>query len=346
MTEGSTPVETLSNLLREERRFEPSAEFAAQASLNAEAYEAAAADRLAFWSEQAHRLDWQTPFNEVLDWSQSPFAKWFVCGRLSVAYNCLDRRVAAGRGDSVAYLWEAEDGASRSISYTQLKDEVCKATNSLIELGVRSGDRVAIHIPMISETVVATLACARLGARHTVVSPGSRSTRCEAGSWIATPGSSSPPTASFGAAPRCRSSRSWTRRCRDAPMSAPCWWCAVPARTSRGPTSATCGGTTRSPGSRPSTPPRRTTPSTRSTSCRPRAPPPNPRQHHTAGGYLTQDSLSSGTSGRSPARPRSAPSCANSGFAPVCSHAVSASILIQPGQSTTSRRSGDDHRRG
>jgi acetyl-CoA synthetase len=162
---------TLSNLLHESRRFEPPEDLAAGANVRAEAYERAKADRLAFWEEQARRLDWATPWEAVLDW-QPPFAKWFVGGQLNAAYNCVDRHVEAGRGDKVAYYWEGEPGDTRTITYAELLRDVCRATNALVELGVRKGDRVAIYMAMIPETVVTMLACARLGAPHTVVFGG------------------------------------------------------------------------------------------------------------------------------------------------------------------------------
>ena len=161
--------EALSNLLHEERRFAPPAELAAAANVTAEAYREADADRLAFWAAQAGRLDWAEPWNEILDWSGAPFAKWFVGGKLNVAYNCVDRHVAAGYGEQVAIHFEGEPGDSRSITYAELQREVSRAANGLIELGVTAGDRVAIYMPMIPETVFAMLACARLGAPHSVV---------------------------------------------------------------------------------------------------------------------------------------------------------------------------------
>ena len=160
--------ETLSNLLNEERRFEPPAALAAAANVTAEAYREADADRLAFWEAQANRLAWAQPWNEVLDWSDRPFAKWFVGGKLNVAYNCVDRHVEAGHGEQVAIHFEGEPGDTRSITYAQLKDEVSKAANALTELGVQAGDRVSIYMPMIPETVFAMLACARIGAPHSV----------------------------------------------------------------------------------------------------------------------------------------------------------------------------------
>jgi len=160
---------TLENLSYESRSFPPSAEFAAQANVKADAYAEAAADRPAFWAKQAERLSWSTPWTQVLDWSNPPFAKWFVGGTLNVAYNCLDRHVEAGLGDRVAYYFEGEPGDTRTITYQQLKDSVCQAANALTDLGVKAGDRVAIYMPMIPEAAVAMLACARIGAVHSVV---------------------------------------------------------------------------------------------------------------------------------------------------------------------------------
>jgi acetyl-CoA synthetase len=163
--------ETLSNLLSETRRFDPPADLADAANVKADAYEAAAKDRLAFWETQARRLAWAKPWDTTLDW-ELPFAKWFAGGQLNAAYNCVDRHVEAGRGDKVAFYWEGEPGDTRTITYVDLLRDVCQTANALIELGVEKGDRVAIYLPMIPETVVAMLACARLGAPHTVVFGG------------------------------------------------------------------------------------------------------------------------------------------------------------------------------
>ncbi|TVT14588.1 acetate--CoA ligase, partial [Amycolatopsis rhizosphaerae] len=122
--------------------------------------------------EQARRLSWETDFSRVVDWSGAPFARWFVGGKLNVAYNCVDRHVEAGHGDQVAIHWVGEPGDTRDITYGQLKDEVCRAANALVSLGVGSGDRVAIQLPMIPEAIVAMLACARIGALHSVVFGG------------------------------------------------------------------------------------------------------------------------------------------------------------------------------
>jgi len=165
--------ETLSNLSKEERRFEPPEELASRANLKAEAYARADHDREAFWAEQAERLHWDQKWDRVLDWDDPPFAKWFVGGTINAAHNCLDRHVDEGRGDRTAIHWVGEpEGDTRSVTYAELRDEVSQAANALVELGVQKGDRVAIYMPMLLETVVAMLACARIGAPHTVVFGG------------------------------------------------------------------------------------------------------------------------------------------------------------------------------
>ena len=153
--------------------YPPAAQFVEQANAREELYQEAEKDRLAFWAKQADRLSWATPFSEVLDWSDAPFAKWFVGGKLNVAYNCVDRHVEAGNGDRVAIHWEGEPvGDSRSLTYSDLQTEVCKAANALTSLGLVAGDRVAIYMPLIPEAVIAMLACARLGLMHSVVFAG------------------------------------------------------------------------------------------------------------------------------------------------------------------------------
>ncbi|MFI0790699.1 acetate--CoA ligase [Streptomyces lydicus] len=164
--------ESLANLLHEERRFAPPAALAAAANVTADAYEKATADRIGFWAEQARRLSWAVPPTETLDWSDPPFAKWFADGELNVAYNCVDRHVENGLGDRVALHFEGEPGDSRTITYAELQREVAKAANALAELGVAAGVRVAIYLPMIPEAVIAMLACARLGAPHSVIFGG------------------------------------------------------------------------------------------------------------------------------------------------------------------------------
>ncbi len=163
--------EGLSNLLHETRRFAPPEELAANANVTADAYEAAREDRIAFWEEQARRLSWGKEWDTALSW-EVPDAKWFDGGELNVAYNCVDRHVENGLGDRVAIHWEGEPGDTRTITYAELQEEVSRAANALAELGVEQGDRVAIYLPMIPEAVVAFLACARLGAPHSVIFGG------------------------------------------------------------------------------------------------------------------------------------------------------------------------------
>ncbi|MBB5075619.1 acetate--CoA ligase [Nonomuraea endophytica] len=170
-TPGTEP-QALSNLLHENRRFAPPADLAAAANVTAEAYDEAAADRLGFWERAADRLTWAKRWDTTLEWNP-PFAKWFVGGQLNIAYNCVDRHVEAGRGDKVAYHWEGEpEGDSRTLTYADLQREVNKTANALQELGVGKGDRVAIYMPMIPELPIAMLACARIGAVHSVVFGG------------------------------------------------------------------------------------------------------------------------------------------------------------------------------
>ncbi|MCA2229791.1 acetate--CoA ligase [Nonomuraea aurantiaca] len=170
-TPGNEP-QALSNLLQENRRFAPPADLAAAANVTSAAYAEASADPLAFWESAADRLTWTKRWETTLEWN-APFAKWFVGGELNVAYNCVDRHVEEGRGDKVAYHWEGEpDGDTRTLTYNDLKSEVSKAANALLELGVRKGDRVAVYMPMIPELPIAMLACARIGAVHSVVFGG------------------------------------------------------------------------------------------------------------------------------------------------------------------------------
>jgi len=165
--------EALENLSHENRKFPPSAEFTAQANGQAALYDAATADHEGFWAEQARsHLTWSKDFDTTLDWSDAPFAKWFVGGELNASYNCVDRHVEAGRGDKVAIHFIGEPGDTRDITYSDLLDEVQRAANALQDLGIRKGDRVAIYLPMIPEAVITMLACARIGAPHSVVFGG------------------------------------------------------------------------------------------------------------------------------------------------------------------------------
>jgi acetyl-CoA synthetase len=171
----TTPVDSsgdsIENLGNESRKFPPSAEFVAQANFKADIYATADADRLAFWETQARELTWDQPWSTVLDW-QVPYAKWFVGGKLNASVNAVDRHVAEGRGNRVAFHFEGEPGDTRTITYAQLLVDVKKAANALTEIGVKAGDRVAIYMPMIPEAAVAMLACARIGAAHSVVFGG------------------------------------------------------------------------------------------------------------------------------------------------------------------------------
>jgi acetyl-CoA synthetase len=172
-TEGDREPVTATTHTEGPSSYPPPEQFAAQANAREELYREAEEDRLAFWAKQANRLSWATPFTEVLDWSDAPFAKWFSDGKLNVAYNCVDRHVEAGLGDRVAIHWEGEPvGDSRSLTYSDLQAEVCKAANALTGLGLVAGDRVAIYMPLVPEAVIAMLACARLGVMHSVVFGG------------------------------------------------------------------------------------------------------------------------------------------------------------------------------
>ena len=163
---------TLENLSNETRVFEPSPDFASAANAQASLYLDADKDRLLFWEEQAQALQWSTPWTQVLDWTNPPFAKWFVGGSLNVSVNCLDRHVANGLGDRVAYYFEGEPGDTQTITYSALLESVSQAANAITALGLVAGDRVAIYLPMIPEAAVALLACARLGLTHSVVFGG------------------------------------------------------------------------------------------------------------------------------------------------------------------------------
>jgi acetyl-CoA synthetase len=164
--------EALEILATETRLFPPSREFANQANAKNELYEQAQNNPLEFWDEQADRLQWDTRWQQILDWSDAPVSKWFVGGKLNVAVNCVDRHVENGNGDRIAFYFEGEPGDSETITYQQLKNRVCQAANGLTQLGIKSGDRVAIYMPMIPQAVIAMLACARIGATHSVVFGG------------------------------------------------------------------------------------------------------------------------------------------------------------------------------
>jgi acetyl-CoA synthetase len=164
-------TDQIDTLLNEHRRFEPSAKFAAAAHAQPDIYRGAAADPEGFWAEQARALEWMTPWNQVLEWTP-PHAKWFVGGTLNASANCLDRHLRGPRRNKAAIIWEGEPGDRRVLTYWDLAREVNRCANALKNLGVKRGDRVAIYLPMIPEAAIAMLACARIGAVHSVVFGG------------------------------------------------------------------------------------------------------------------------------------------------------------------------------
>ncbi|MCC7105414.1 MAG: AMP-binding protein, partial [Chloroflexi bacterium] len=170
---ATEPVEgAISALLVEERRYEPDPAFKAQANVNDPAiYERASRDPERFWAERAAEIDWIKPYDRVLDW-QTPWAKWFVGGKLNVSANCVDRHVSSWRRNKAAIVWEGEPGDQRVLTYRDLYREVNRAAAALQRLGIKKGDRVAIYMGMIPELPIAMLACARLGAPHTVIFAG------------------------------------------------------------------------------------------------------------------------------------------------------------------------------
>jgi acetyl-CoA synthetase len=168
-TESDDAVEVLFD---ETRLFPPAESFRRQANVNDDQlYRAAEADRLAFWEGCARQLCWQAPWQKTLDW-QPPYAKWFVEGKLNACDNCVDRHLETGVRNKAALIWEGEPGEQRTLTYEELHREVSQLANVLKNLGIRKGDRVAIYLPMIPEAVVSLLACARIGAIHTVVFGG------------------------------------------------------------------------------------------------------------------------------------------------------------------------------
>src|SRR5688572_5101914 len=166
----------IESVLSESRVFPPPAEFAANAHIkNFEEYERlyqeAAADPEAFWAKRAEELNWSRKWDTVLEWNE-PFAKWFVGGKINISYNCLDRHLGGWRKNKAAFIWEGEPGEQRTLTYQQLHSEVCRFANVLKKLGVTTGDRVALYMPLVPELAIAMLACARIGATHTVIFGG------------------------------------------------------------------------------------------------------------------------------------------------------------------------------
>ncbi|MEP6787946.1 MAG: AMP-binding protein, partial [Acidobacteriota bacterium] len=162
--------------LNEHRLFPPPPDFAANAHIKSfeeyeQLYAEAAADPAAFWAKQAESLDWFKKWDTVLEWNE-PFAKWFVGGKINLSYNCLDRHITTSRKNKAAIIWEGETGEIKTITYLQLHQEVSRFANVLKSLGVKTGDRVALYMPLIPALAVAMLACARIGATHTVIFGG------------------------------------------------------------------------------------------------------------------------------------------------------------------------------
>lgn len=169
---------TIESILKEKRTFLPSKEFSERAHIKSweeykAIYERSVANPVEFWGEIAEKeLHWFKKWDQVLDWSNPPFAKWFVNGKINITYNCLDRHLNTWRRNKAAIIWEGEPGDSRTLTYSQLHREVCQMANVMQQLGVKKGDRVGIYMPMIPEAVIAMLACARIGAPHSVVFGG------------------------------------------------------------------------------------------------------------------------------------------------------------------------------
>ena len=169
----TTSLESRLEELLEQEKFPPPDEFREKAIVSDDSiYDEADEDYEGFWEKQAEALDWEEKWDQVLDWSDPPNAKWFVGGKLNVAHNCVDRHVEAGNGDRVAFYWRGEEGEERDVTYDDLHRDVQKFANALKDLGVEAGDVVGIFLPMIPEVVVAMLACARIGAPHNVVFGG------------------------------------------------------------------------------------------------------------------------------------------------------------------------------
>src|SRR5258706_7159654 len=169
------PIAIESNL-NEHRLFPPAAEFAANAHIKSfdeyeRLYAEAAADREDFWAKQAVELDWFKKWDTVLEWNE-PFAKWFTGGKINISHNCLDRHLTTWRKNKAAFIWEGEPGETRTLTYLQLHREVCRFANVLKKLGVQTGDRVALYMPLVPELAISMLACARIGATHTVIFGG------------------------------------------------------------------------------------------------------------------------------------------------------------------------------
>src|SRR5215204_6923123 len=166
----------IESVLHESRLFPPPAEFAAAAHIGSSEdyerlYQEADADPEAFWAKRAEELSWSRKWDTVLEWNE-PFAKWFMGGKINISYNCLDRHLDTWRRNKAAFIWEGEPGEQRTLTYQQLHSQVCRFANVLKKLGVTTRDRVALYMPLVPELAIAMLACARIGATHTVIFGG------------------------------------------------------------------------------------------------------------------------------------------------------------------------------
>lgn len=167
----------MESLSQENRKFNPNPQFVKQAKIAGmdaykELYQKSIEKPLEFWSDVANELHWFKPWDKVLDESNAPFYQWYTNAKTNISYNCLDRQVEAGKGDKVAFYWEGEPGDKKAFTYKELLDEVCRFSNVLKSLGVKKGDRIALYLPMIPELIFAVLACARIGAVHSVIFAG------------------------------------------------------------------------------------------------------------------------------------------------------------------------------
>ncbi len=167
----------MESLSQENRKFNPNPQFVKQAKIAGmdaykELYQKSIEKPLEFWSDVANELHWFKPWDKVLDESNAPFYQWYTNAKTNISYNCLDRQVEAGKGDKVAFFWEGEPGDKKAFTYKELLDEVCRFSNALKSLGVKKGDRIALYLPMIPELIFAVLACARIGAVHSVIFAG------------------------------------------------------------------------------------------------------------------------------------------------------------------------------
>jgi hypothetical protein len=286
----SIPLSSLSNqdldsTLRENRVFPPPEEFSAKAHIKSlEEYETlykhSIEDPETFWAGAAKELHWFKPWDKVLEWNL-PWAKWFVGGKINLSYNCVDRHALGLRASKTALIWEGEPGEIRRLTYLELHGEVQKFANALKSLGIKKGDRVAIYMGMTPELAIALLACARIGAVHSVIFGGFAATaiadRVNDSGCVAILTQDS----SYGVAAKFNLNVQSTKPCRAAPPSSTSSSTSAPVPPSLWLKAATTGGTIWSPTRPPNVPRNHSIRKTRSTSFTPPAPPANPRDWST-----------------------------------------------------------------